>query len=482
MAQLTGEGLVIDRQPEILEDLKDNARQDIHPDIEIRDDELLGQEYNILSQKLAELQELIEAVNNNFNPYKAEGTNLDDIGTLLNIPRQPASKSFTSTQYFTEANGFLIPTGTILENPITFDRFLTTEDIILSNLTCISIKYSVNQVLDSTVYQVNVNDVAYQYTSDSDATVLEIITGLKASIDATSPTAFTATLDTDNNYLIIASVDSTDIKVTFEAYLETVEVTGKGFVEAQEFGAISAPSNSVTKMVTSSSVVTTNPTAYVSGRAKESDIDYRQRLLTTRSTSGKATVEAIQDDTSVVTGVITAKVIENVLNVPDGEGRPAHSFETITQGGADADIAKAIWTAKPAGIPSHGNTTVPTTDKYGNPQTVEFTRPTTVNLAFEIEYTTHTETTFPVDGETLIANKVAEVTNAKSLGEDVIPISYFGSIIGEVGDLEALTVRVQQIASQGDTPNPGSWQTTKLSISDSELARTIVTDITVQEV
>lgn len=482
MAQLTGEGLVIDRQPEILDNLKENAQQDIDSNISIRDDELLGQSYNILSLELAKAQELLEAVNNNFNVLKAEGNNLDDLGTLLGIPRQGNSKSATTTQYFTDKNGTVIPLGTLLRNPITLDQFATTSQITVSNLECISIKYSVDQVLNSTTYQVNINDTAYQYTSDVTATELEIITGLKASIDVTAPTLFTATLDTINNYLIISSVDTTNIKVTFEAYLSTVEVTVKGSVEAEEFGAISAPSNSVTEMITSTSVVTTNPTAYTLGRVKESDEEYRERLLTTRSTAGKATVEAIQDDTSVVDGVTVSNVIENVLTITDPSGRPEHSFETIVQGGTDADVAKAIWTAKPAGIESHGNTTVVTEDKYGNPQSVKLTRPTTVNLAFEVDYTPHTETDFPSNGESLIVASIENNTNDNTIGEDVIPISYFGDIIGQVGYLENLVVKVQQITNQGDTPNPANWQTTKLAVSDAEYARTVTSDITVQEV
>ena len=480
MASLTSEGLVIDRQPIILQDLKDNAKIDINPNISIRDDEVLGQEYNIISLLIARQQELIEATNNSFDPYKAEGTHLDDIGTLKGVPRQPSAKSFTSTQHFTEVNGYNIPAGSILSNPLTFDRFLTTDVITLSNLTCVGVEYSIDSVLNSTLYQVNVNDTGYTYTSDVDATALEIVTGLKASIDATTPTLFTATLDTNN--LVINSVDSTAIKVTFEAYLTTVSVTGVGRVDAEVAGAINAPSNSITTMVTSSSVVTTNPASYVIGRARELDEDYRLRILNTNNTSGKATVEAIQDDTSLVSGVTTSRVIENATSTVDVSGRPAHSFETIVQGGEDVDVGDAIWVAKPAGIESHGNTPVSVTDKYGNPQTVELTRPTTINLAFDIDYTKHTETAFPADGESLIIAKVVAKTNALSLGEDTIPVAYFGDIIAEVGYLENLVVRVQQITNQGDTPSGGSWQTTKLSVSDSELARTISTDITIQEV
>jgi len=334
--------------------------------------------------------------------------------------------------------------------------------------------------LDSTLYRININDTAYTFTSDGSATALEIITGLKASIDTTSPTLFTATLDTDNTYLVIEGVNNQVLKVSTLAYMSTHNVTSLGYVEAQEFGSIDAPSNSVTNMITSSSVTTTNSTAYITGRDKESDEIYRTRMLTTQGTGGKATVEAIQDDVTVTEGVTVAKVTENDTSVVDGEGRPANSFETVVQGGVDLDIATAVRVAKPAGIQSYGNTGVVTTNKYGTQKTIYITRPPTINLAFKVEYTEHTETSFPSDGVDLIKTSIVESTDQLSLGQDVIPINYFGGIITAVGSLEALIVSVQQITNQGDTPNPVNWQTTKLSISDSEYARTIPSDITVE--
>ena len=480
MAELTEKGLVIRRQPEVLASMLSSYQELVDPNLAIRDDEKFGQDANITATKIAELEEGLEVVVNSQNPLKAEGTSLDDIGVLLNVPRQAAAKSYTSTQGFTEQNGYILNAGSILENPNTLDRFVTTSSLTITTNACTRAEYSINTVLDSTLYRININDTAYTFTSDGSATALEIITGLKASIDATSPTLFTATLDTDNTYLVIEGVNNQVLKVSTLAHMSTHDVTSLGYVEAQEFGSIDAPSNSVTKMVTSSSVVTTNSTAYITGRDKESDEIYRTRMLTTQGTGGKATVEAIQDDVTVTEGVTVAKVTENDTSVVDGEGRPANSFETVVQGGVDLDIATAVRIAKPAGIQSYGNTGVVTTNKYGDQKTIYITRPPTVNLAFRIQYTEHTETTFPTDGVDLIKASIVDSTDQLSLGQDVIPINFFGGIITAVGSLEALIVSVQQITNQGDTPNPINWQTTKLSISDSEYARTILSDITVE--
>jgi hypothetical protein len=482
MADLTPEGLVIRRQPEVLDSLEKSYQELINPDISVRDDEGFGQQTNIIALAFSNLEEAIEAVNNSQNLLKAEGTALDDIGSTKLIPRQAASKSFTSTQWFTESNGFNIQADTKLQNPITLDKFVTTAEINISTTNCVRVEYSITSVLDSTLYQVNVGATGYTYTSDGSATDLEIITGLKASIDGTSPTAFAATLDTDNVYLVITSTDNTPFLTSVEAYMLSQDVTTIGYVESEADGAINAPSNSVTKMVTSLSVVTTNPIAYTLGRAKESDEAYRLRIQTTQSSAGKATVEAIQDDTSLVVGVTIAKVVDNDLSTVDASGRPPHSFETIVQGGADADIGKAVLTAKPAGIESHGNTAVVTEDKYGNEKTVYITRPTSINLAFLVEYTKHTETDFPVGGDDLIKQAVKDYTDTLVLGQDITPLSYFGVIIDAVGALESLVVSVQQITNQGDPPVGGSWQTTKLSIDETEFGSTTLVDITTTEV
>jgi uncharacterized phage protein gp47/JayE len=480
MAELTDAGLVIRRQPEIVEDLLVSYKEKINPDISIRDDEAFGQLTNIFALKISEVEQLIEIVSASQSPLTAEGTNLDDVGSLALVPRQAAAKSITTTQRFTEVNGFLISQGTVLENPVTLDRFETVNDINIAASRCVGVTYSVFDVLDSTAYEITINGITFTFTSGVSTTALLIATGLKAEIDGSSPSAFTVTLDVDK--LVITSPNSTTFSSTVPAYLLAESVTALGTVEAINTGVIVAPFNSVTRMVTSSSVVTTNPDDYSVGRDREEDEPYRLRILTTSGSSGKATVPAIQDDVSLVVGVTTALVIENDLNTVDVDGRPAHSFETVVVGGLDLDIADAILTAKPAGIQSFGNTPVLTQDKYGNDKTVNFTRPLQVNLAFRVRYIRHTETNFPLQGNNRIKNAVLALTNALSIGADIIPLNYFGTIVGEVGALESLVIQVQQITNPNDAIDEGQWENSKLPISITQFPRTGLLDIDVAEV
>lgn len=61
-------------------------------------------------------------------------------------------------------------------------------------------------------------------------------------------------------------------------------------------------------------------------------------------------------------------------------GRPPKSFEIVVEGGADADIAKVIYSAMPAGIQSYGTTTVVISDAFNNPIDISFSRPTAVPI------------------------------------------------------------------------------------------------------
>jgi len=484
MAGLTEAGLVIKRQPEVLADIVLAEQTNIDPDISTRDDELLGQLNNIISLAEADQWALAQAVNDNFNPLKAEGSNLDDVGVLISVPRQAGAKSTTTGQLFVGENGSTVPSGTILSNPITLDRFDVVNSIAISVNSCVSAKYSVATLLDTTVYTLSVNATEYTYASDGSATALEILNGIKADIDLDVDATWTATVDTPNEQLEIATSDTSNITIITITYLIADEVTVSGSVESQEVGAINAPPNSVTGIVTGASGLTssTNPAAYIAGRLRESDELYRARILISQQTGGKATVEAITDDVSVVAGVTTVVVTENDQITVDGDGRPPKSFETVVQGGLAADVALAIWISKPAGIETYGNTSTNIDDKYGNEHTINYTRPVAINLAFLVEYTKYSEEIFPVDGEATIAGTVQTITDALGLDEDVIPSRYFGPIYSAVAGIDSLVVSVQQITTPGDAPLPGSWQTTKLAIGAAEFGSTTSPDITVDEV
>lgn len=478
MAGLDSQGLTIKHASEIETNLLNQEQQNIDANITAEEDEFLGQLNAILAAAYGELWELTEAVNDNFNVDKAEGKALDDLAANNGLRRDVGVKS-SGTQRLIAEPDTVIPENAVFRNPITKDKFFLVGETTVSNTNCISAKYSVRQLLDSNDYIISVNGNSYQYTSDYDATELEILNGLKALIDADVDKTWAATVDTVNLQIIITTSDANNLAILSTAYIGPDEITYDAIAEAENIGPLIVPANSVIELVTfvSGLISTTNPNAYTVGRNKETDEELRLRIKTSQQVLGKGTVEAIQDQLNNITGVTSAQVIENDTDAIDANGRPPHSFESVVLGGADLDIGSAIWTSKGAGIATFGNTSTLITDSQGVERTINFTRPTVINIAIRITYSLYNEEIFPSDGEDTIANLALAYTQSLGLSVDVIPKRYYGDIYDGVPGIDELTVEIQQIVNPGDTPNGGSWQETKLAIDFDEISSTTLTDI-----
>jgi hypothetical protein len=223
---------------------------------------------------------------------------------------------------------------------------------------------------------------------------------------------------------------------------------------------------------------TTNRLEYTLGTEVETDEAFRERLLVSQQISGAATVPAIEDSVSNLAGVTSVKIVENRTLDVDGAGRPGKSFETFVEGGIDVVIAQEIWDKKPAGIETYGNTSEDITDSSGNLQTVLFSRPTEIFIAFRFTYSVNPEETFPVNGEQLIKDATVDETSSLGVSVDVIPSRYYGVAYGATTGLDISVIEVQVLAASGDTPAGGSWSAVKQAITNVEFASTADVDIT----
>jgi hypothetical protein len=116
------------------------------------------------------------------------------------------------------------------------------------------------------------------------------------------------------------------------------------------------------------------------GTPIESSAAYRLRRAQELAAQGGGTLDGIRADLTQINDVSSAAARENVSDVEDENGLPAHSFEAIVLGGADQDIGDSIWKNKPAGIETHGNEGVEVVDSEGNEQEVAFSRPDVVEV------------------------------------------------------------------------------------------------------
>src|SRR5690606_34516132 len=235
-------------------------------------------------------------------------------------------------QRFTVTNGTVIPSGYLVANPITGDRFFTSQTYAITPASVKSALYSVRTVLNFTLYTIVINGVPYTYESDADATNNEIVLGLMGLINADEEATWAA--NQVGGKLLISTTSESNISISTVTYLGADELTFDIFVRAVENGPIVAPAGTVSASVSSVAGVisTVNIDEFIVGRETETDAEYRNRLRSARSARGRSTVGAITTALLDTGGVTSATVYENPYLPPDLEGRPGKSFEAVVIG------------------------------------------------------------------------------------------------------------------------------------------------------
>lgn len=248
-------------------------------------------------------------------------------------------------------------------------------------------------------------------------------------------------------------------------------------VQAVNVGQVLAPLGTLTVIVTPVSGITaaTNAADITAGREVETDEALRLRRLQALNRPGTATVNGLLNQILEVTDVVQAAIIENDTDSTDGDGRPPHSVECVVSGGADSDIAAAIFDAKAAGIQTHGDTTETVTDSQGMAHSISFSRPVGATVYLRVTITPNTDPgegdVYPAGGDDAIKSAImAYVGAVGSLGRDVV-LSRLYTPINSVTGILGIVVEV--------SINGSSWQSTNLVLAANEMAEFAVGRITV---
>ena len=364
MFGLTADGFNLKRLDDIRSEMQAEAKTLFGDNIDVSANSVLGQLIDIFADRLETQWLLAQGVYFSQYPQSAEGTSLDNVASITNVTRLPASKS-----------------GAI----ITITGVATT---LVSAGFRVSVAGNPNAIFET----------IQDYTIEGGGTV-------DATVFAT--------------------------------------VTGETIANAGTLTVIETPVAGVTS--------TTNAADADIGRDIETDADFRLRRTTLLQRQGSATVGGIRSNVAAVVDVTQVIVIENDTDVTDGGGRPPHSFETVVEGGADADIAEAIFEAKAAGIQTDGDITEVVTDSQGIDHDIKFSRPTPIDIYMIINITKNTDPdegpVYPVDGDDQVETAVLAFGNDLTIGENVI-VNQFYTPINEVLGVIGIEVLV------GTAPTP----------------------------
>lgn len=178
---------------------------------------------------------------------------------------------------------------------------------------------------------------------------------------------------------------------------------------AEKAGPIPAAAGTLTEIITPSSGwdSITNAAGHVQlGSLEESDGDLRRRREVSTEQGAVHTFTAIKGAVLAVEGVTDAALAVNETEATDTLGLPLKSYRMIVEGGADDDVAQAIWDNHPAGIGTSGAESGDAIDSNGTTKVIEFARPAAITI--HIELTIATGPGFPSGGEELIKQAIID--------------------------------------------------------------------------
>ena len=256
-----------------------------------------------------------------------------------------------------------------------------------------------------------------------------------------------------------------------------------GQMESEDTGPVAAASGTLTIIagpVAGWNSVTNTSDATV-GRVQDTDTTLRLRRVEGLARAGACTSAAIRADLLAIEDIEKVHVFENLTDVTDGDGIPAHSLEILVFDGIiptvdDDVIAQAIWDTK-GPIRTYGSDSGTAVDSEGMDQIVYFTRPTVLNVWIEV--IVDTEGVTPVGAEDLLTDRLVTVTNESLLmGVDVIALALKCTIMDTKKDLGYTWVNdvTSLLLGFSDPPTLGlNLAITPRQIARLDTARTTIT-------
>ncbi|RTL04647.1 hypothetical protein EKK58_10075 [Candidatus Dependentiae bacterium] len=153
--------------------------------------------------------------------------------------------------------------------------------------------------------------------------------------------------------------------------------------QAAQIGLVQIVPNTLTIAVTIVLGVLSvnNPSdPYEIGQEQETDAQLRIRRQKSVSIPAQGYLQALWGGLYTIEGLSQAVIYENVTNITDANGVPAHSIWVIVDGGSDNDVANMIYKYRSSGCGMKGTEVVPVDQVDGTTFDIQFDRAVSQNL------------------------------------------------------------------------------------------------------
>lgn len=435
-------------------------------EIDLSPDGAVGQLVAFLAKRDADLWEAAQEIYTARNPNEATGISLDNISSETGVRRIDATQTQVDDVLLYGAVGTVIQLGRQASQPGGIGVCSLVSNVTLSLSLAREVQLIPNDTTPGVVVSFTLDAEPISYTVQGGDAETDIIDGLVSSIGGST---FTGTAENVNGEYLRVYLPGDDFQVAAIANLDISTIASAGTFLAVEEGVVPIPASTLNEIVTPvtgwDSVI--NPSAGLTGREAETDAELRIRRAVEFLT-GRGTEEAIiQNLLNNVEGVQAVTVTSNRTDVVDGEGLPPHSFETVIEGGIDADVANEIWISMPAGIQPFGDDTVAITDSQGRSQDISFSRPVSEYVHVKVRRAIYSEETYPVDGDDQIKQAIVDWSLTEfNMGVDVI-YQRIGIPVYTVPGVGSIEITVDSTPNPGDTP---TYAAANIPIANKEIA------------
>ena len=264
----------------------------------------------------------------------------------------------------------------------------------------------------------------------------------------------------------------------------TIDATGSVTAEFQniETGPIPCAAGTLTQVYQAIPGwdAITNAADGTMGSDVESRADFEYRRKNSVAKNGTGTPQAIYAEVFALADVLDVYVKDNPTGSAVNTGSTnypiaAHSVYVAVVGGADADIASAIWRKKDLGCDTNGNTSATVVDPsgYSYPQpsySIKFQRPASLAVKFAVRIVN--DPSLPSNIVTLVKNAIiarfngADGTTRERIGATILASRYYGAVVSVASNVSLLDVLIGTSSPTLTQINVGIDQRPTVSAAD----------------
>lgn len=224
----------------------------------------------------------------------------------------------------------------------------------------------------------------------------------------------------------------------------------------------------------------TNLGAATVGSATESRTAFEARRRESVARNGRGSPAAIRSAVWDVEGVLDVFAYDNYTNATVNYGATsypivAHSTYVAVVGGADVDVAAAIWSTKDAGCDMNGNTTVVVQDtenvSYPYPAyNIKFQRPAALAIKFAVQLANNAA--LPADIVAQVKAAIIATFNGTNgaqrarIGANIYASNFYGSVAALGTSVSILSIKIGTVTATLDTVSVGIDQAPTIQASD----------------